>query len=272
MDPLSVQVARQQQRTYYGKYRGFVVDNQDPDQLGRVKVRVPSVLGEAVSGWALPCAPFGGLNGQGLFAIPEVGAQLWIEFEEGNPNTPIWVGTFWRTSDAPPQDARKSPPETRILQTPSGHKLQFDDQSGEEQITLAHQSGADLVMDVEGNLILTNEEGSTLTLDAASGSVTLEDARGNSLTMESSGTTVEDANGNKIKMGPAGIEVDGTTVTIKGAQVAVGSAGGEPLIKGASFLALFATHMHTTTLPGLPTTPPIPQGEMSTLTTKTTAS
>lgn len=271
MDPLTLQLARQQQRTYYGKFRGFVVDNADPQMLGRVTVRVPSVLGEAVSGWALPCAPFGGLDGQGLFAVPEVGAQLWIEFEEGNPNNPIWVGTFWRSGDMPPMEAQKSPPETRILQTPSGHRLQFDDQSGDEKITLAHQNGSELVMDADGNIVLTNEEGSKLILDSASSKVTLEDTRGNSLTMEGTGTTVQDSNGNKIEMGPAGIEVSGATVTIKGSQVAVGSAGGEPLIKGPSFLALFATHMHTSNFPGTPTSPPIPQGEMSTLTTKTTA-
>ena len=66
-------------RKFYGKYRGFVVDNADPEQLGRLKVRVPSVLGnEVVSGWAMPCAPYGGDANQGFFFIPEVGAGVWV--------------------------------------------------------------------------------------------------------------------------------------------------------------------------------------------------
>jgi uncharacterized protein involved in type VI secretion and phage assembly len=271
VDTLTLQVARQQQRTYYGKYRGFVVDNADPQMLGRVTARVPSVLGEEVSGWALPCAPFGGLDGQGLFTVPEVGAQLWIEFEEGNPNMPIWTGTFWRASDAPPEEAKKSPPETRMLQTAAGHRLQFDDQSGAERITLAHKTGAELLLDEEGRVVLTNEAGARLTLDKAANEVLLEDGNGNSLTMNSRGTTVEDGNGNRIEMAAAGVTLKGATVTIEASQVSVGGTGGEPLIKGPSFLALFATHVHTTTAPGSPTSPPIPQGEMSSLTTKTTA-
>ena len=271
IDTLDIQVARQQQRTYYGKYRGFVVDNADPENLGRVTVRVPSVLGNEVTGWALPCAPFGGLDGQGLFLIPEVDAQVWVEFEEGNPDKPIWTGTFWRAGDPPPENAQVAPPTTRILQTPAGHRLQFDDADGDERVTLAHTGGSELVMEPDGNLILTNEGGSKLTLDNASSQVVLEDSSGNTMTMTSTGTTIEDSNGNKVEMGPSGVAVKGTTVTIEGNQVAVAGAGGEPLIKGTSFLSLFATHVHTTTAPGAPTSPPIPQGEFSSLTTKTTA-
>ncbi|ABV94288.1 conserved hypothetical protein [Dinoroseobacter shibae DFL 12 = DSM 16493] len=269
--PLDIQVAQEQARRYYGKFRGFVVDNADPETLGRLRVRVPSVMGNEVSDWALPCAPFGGLDGQGLFLIPEVDSQLWVEFEEGNPDKPIWVGTFWRASDLPPEDARQPEPTTRMLQTPSGHRLRFDDADGDERITLAHKSGAELVMDPEGGLVLTNAGGAILTLDETGNSVTLEDGNGNEMTMTSTGTTVSDANGNEVVMGPSGVTVKGTTVTIEGNQVAVAGQGGEPLIKGMSFLSLFATHVHTTTFPGSPTSPPIPQGEFSSLTTKTTA-
>lgn len=271
MDPLALQVARQQARTYYGKYRGFVTDNGDPENLGRVRASVPSVLGQESSGWALPCAPFGGLDNQGLFMVPEVGAQLWIEFEEGNVSKPIWTGTFWRASDPPPSEAQVIPPETRMLKTPSGHRIELVDKSGDEKITVAHMGGSEIVMHPDGNLVLTNEAGSTLTLDNAAGEVVLKDASGNKLTMSQTGTAVEDANGNKVEMAPSGVTVKGTTVTIEGQSVAVAGAGGEPLIKGMSFLSLFATHVHTCTAPGSPTSPPIPQGEFSSLTTKTTA-
>lgn len=272
MDAIALQVARRQSRTYYGKYRGFVADNADPETLGRLKLRVPSVLGQESTGWALPCLPFGGLDGHGLFVIPEVGAQVWVEFEEGNLDQPIWTGTFWRSSDPPPGEAQVSPPTTRMLKTPSGHRLQFDDADGEETVTLAHTNGSALAMAPNGNVTLINEEGSTLTLDSEGGKVVLEDARGNRMTMDATGTLVEDANGNKVEMAPQGVTVKGAQVVVEGQSVAVGGVGGEPLIKGMSFLSLFATHMHTCTAPGSPSSPPIPQGEFSSLTTKTTAS
>lgn len=272
MEQIVNQLAQQAQRHCYGKYRGFVADNKDPQQRGRLLLRVPSVLGEQTSGWALPCLPFGGLREQGLFMVPEVGAQVWVEFEEGNVNIPIWVGVFWQQNGDIPSEAAKDEPTTRVLKTPSGHTLQFDDAAGEEQFRLAHPAGTEMIIDKNGTVNLVDAASNTLTLDAENNVVTLKDSNGNSLVMDSSGTVLEDSNGNKIEMAAAGITVKGQMITIEGSQVALGGAGGEPLIKGSSFLALFATHMHTTTAPGSPTSPPIPQGEMSTLTTKTTAS
>jgi len=263
---------RQVQQKFYGKYRAFVTNNDDPEQRGRLQVRVPSVFGQQDTFWALPCLPFGGLAEQGLFMIPEVSSQVWIEFEEGNKDFPIWTGVFWQPSESIPSEAKKSPPTTRIIKTPSGHVLQFDDESGAEKIRLAHVKGSELSIDEEGTVNLTDQNGSQLTLDASNNSVTLEDSNGNKLLMDSSGTVVSDVNGNEITMAAGQLTVKGQMITIEGSQVAVGGAGGEPLIKGTSFLSLFATHMHTCTAPGSPTSPPIPQGEMSTLTTKTTAS
>lgn len=272
MPELLQQLARDSQQRYYGKYRGFVTDNQDPEQRGRIKVTVPSIFSSEETFWALPCSPFGGLAEQGLFMVPEVGAQVWVEFEAGNRDIPIWVGVFWQPSEAIPSEAQKSPPTTRVIKTPSGHLLQFDDESGKEQLRLAHPKGAELAIDENGTVNLTDAKGAKLTLDADGNSLTLADANGNSLVMDSSGTVVKDANGNEITLAAGQLKVKGTMITIEGSQVALGGAGGEPLIKGSSFLALFATHMHTCTAPGSPTSPPIPQGEMSTLTTKTTAS
>src|SRR5262249_28436641 len=79
---------------HYGKHRGIVTDNQDPDDLGRIRARVPRLLGAVETGWALPAAPYGGTSEQGLFAIPDVGASVWIEFEAGDLAYPIWTGTW----------------------------------------------------------------------------------------------------------------------------------------------------------------------------------
>ena len=74
---------------YYGKYRGFVIENKDPEKRGRLRVSVPSILGQATTYWALPCLPFGGLLDQGLFLVPKISSQVWVEFEEGNCRHPI---------------------------------------------------------------------------------------------------------------------------------------------------------------------------------------
>jgi uncharacterized protein involved in type VI secretion and phage assembly len=266
MDDLLLQLARQYKDRYYGKYRGFVTDNNDPEKLGRLRLMVPSVLGEAQTGWALPSLPFGGLADQGFFVIPEVDAQVWVEFEAGNVDQPIWTGTFWQTSGDPPAESAKAPPTTRVLKTPSGHVLQFDDESGSEKFWLVHPAGTQMTVDEKGTVVITDPKGNTLTLDADGGQMLLEDANGNTVTMASGGVTVEDANGNKVEMAASGITVKGQQVVVEGQQVMLAGQGGEPIIKGQSFLTLFATHMHPH--PMGPTGPPVPQGEMSTLSMK----
>ncbi|GAB3255263.1 phage baseplate assembly protein V [Chitinimonas naiadis] len=251
----------------YGKYRGFVVDNNDPQKLGRLKVMVPALLGDQSTDWALPCLPCGGIADQGFICLPDVGAQLWVEFEGGNLSTPIWTGTFWQqASDVPAELADQT--TTRLWKTTAGHVFLLEDKEGDEHIQLLHSGGANLDIDPKGTLAITDQNGARVTLDAENNQVIVEDANGNSLTMSSSGTTVEDANGNKLEMAAAGITVKGTKIVVDGQQVMLGGEGGEPLIKGQSFLTLFATHIHTCTAPGSPTSPPIPQGEMSSLSLK----
>jgi uncharacterized protein involved in type VI secretion and phage assembly len=252
----------------FGKYRGFVTNNQDPEKRGRVKLTVPSVLGEQETDWALPCLPFGGQADYGFFSVPEVEAQVWVEFEEGDPSRPLWVGTFWQQESDVPQEAALETPTTRLLKTKSGHLLQFDDEPDLENITLRHMTNAELNINESGIVVLKDAAENKLTLDADAGEIIVEDSNGNKISMTSSGTTVEDANGNKIEMAAAGITVEGAQVVVKGDMVMLGGQGGEPVIKGQSFLTLFATHMHPTTAPGAPTGPPVPQGEMSSLSSK----
>lgn len=86
------------QRRYFGKYRGLVSEIDDPLGLGRIRAQVPEVLGDAQSGWAMPCAPT-----PDRIALPAVGASVWIEFEAGRPDRPIWSGFWWSSSaEMPP--------------------------------------------------------------------------------------------------------------------------------------------------------------------------
>ena len=88
-------------RRYYGKYRGLVLENVDPEQFGRVIVQVPDVLGATPSRWALPCVPAAGIQA-GFFVVPPVGSAIWVEFKQGDPDFPIWTGGYWeRVADVP---------------------------------------------------------------------------------------------------------------------------------------------------------------------------
>lgn len=266
-DDLQSQLAQNlAQRRAYGKYRGFVVDNADPDKLGRIKLTVPALLGEAPTGWALPCVPCGGLANQGFFTVPGIGAQVWVEFEGGNLDFPIWTGTFWQQAGDAPSEVQ-DPPTTQVWKSAKGHLLLLEDKDDVEEVKLLHSAGAQLDLDHDGNVLLSDSNGAKLTLDAKNGKVVLEDANGNSLTLDSQGAVVADANGNKIEMTASGVKVStSATLTLEGSQVMLGGAGGEPVIKGTSFLTLFATHVHPTGMG--PSGPPVPQGEMSSLSSK----
>ena len=85
---------------FFGKYRGKVENNLDPMLQGRLQVSVPAVMGEGRLSWAMPCLPYAG-SGEGFFVIPPVGANIWVEFEAGDPNYPIWSGCFWGPGEAP---------------------------------------------------------------------------------------------------------------------------------------------------------------------------
>jgi len=103
---------------YFGKYRGKVANNIDPMQLGRVQVTAPSILGDGRLSWAMPCAPYAGAQ-VGFFAIPPVNANIWVEFEGGNIDYPIWSGCFWGMGEFPLAAAPGANPMIKVLKTES---------------------------------------------------------------------------------------------------------------------------------------------------------
>lgn len=134
---------------FFGKFRGVVTDNQDPLQIGRVRARVPDVTGEQESGWAMPCFPFGG-NGMGFFALPSVGAGVWIEFEHGDPEYPIWAGCWYGTLAEVPPELLAPPYKKVLLKTEGGTSIVLDDTPGLGGITLETASGQKITMSATG--------------------------------------------------------------------------------------------------------------------------
>lgn len=81
-------------KKFYGKYRGTVMNNIDPMQMGRIQAIVPDVLGPIPTSFAMPCIPITGKQ-MGTFLMPQIGSGVWMEFEQGNPDYPIWTGGYW---------------------------------------------------------------------------------------------------------------------------------------------------------------------------------
>lgn len=245
----------------WGKYRAFVVDHQDPEQRARLKLRIPAVLGDAPSEWALPCLPFGGMTGSGWYAVPEVNAQVWAEFEAGDVNRPLWVGTFWQQAADVPlgQGQSQAEPATRLLKTPAGHLLQCDDTAGQERLRLRHPSGAELLIDEDGSLCVTDKAGARVSLDASDRKLVVEDSQGNTITLSESGIHASCANGNHIDMASSGITLKGQRVEVDAQQLSL-AGGSEPLVLGTSFMSLFNLHTHPSSTgptgpPAVPMTP-----------------
>jgi len=135
--------------SYYGKYRGVVTDIQDPLMTGRIKARVPDVLGDQESGWAMPCAPFGGSQ-TGFFALPTVDAGVWIEFEHGDPDYPIWSGCWWGSAAEVPPLLIAPPYKKVMVVTEGGQSITLDDTPGVGGITLETSTGQKIVLSSAG--------------------------------------------------------------------------------------------------------------------------
>jgi uncharacterized protein involved in type VI secretion and phage assembly len=153
---------------FYGKYEAVVTNVDDPLKIGRVRARVPAVFGPDVeSGWALPCAPFGGGKDRGMLFLPEVGDSVWFEFAGGEPSRPIWVGGFWGApsgdsvsadaSEVPTHDSKKAGPKLGVLRTKAGHRIVLDDDGS--VIVIAHGEGkAEVKITKSGEVVIKAEK------------------------------------------------------------------------------------------------------------------
>jgi len=147
---------------FYGKYRGVVTDINDPRMVGRVRATVPDVMGDKKSGWAMPSVPFGG-DGMGFFALPKVGAGVWIEFECGDPDYPIWSGCWFGSAAEVPPVLLAPPYKKFLLKTEGGHSVLLDDTPGKGGITLETSDGQKIVISATG-IEIDNGRGASIKL------------------------------------------------------------------------------------------------------------
>jgi hypothetical protein len=127
----------EQETRFFGKYRGTVIQNIDPMILGRLIVEVPAVRG-VTSTWALPCTPYAG-PGVGMLFLPPIGANVWVEFEAGDPDYPIWTGCFWSPGEVPGLSSGQIGPAVKVIKTES-MTIVIDDTPGAGGVTVTIQS------------------------------------------------------------------------------------------------------------------------------------
>lgn len=124
---------------FYGKYRGTVSKVGTGENLGRIKAKVPAVLGDVESGWCMPCVPYAGDQAAIAF-LPEEHAGVWIEFEGGDISYPIWVGCYWHDNELPSKVA----PKVKVICTPGKQQIVLDDDNKTITITDANENSVTL--------------------------------------------------------------------------------------------------------------------------------
>jgi hypothetical protein len=170
--------------TYFGKYRGTVINNIDPMQRGRLLVLVPDVVGLVPSSWAEPCTPLAGPTGppMGVYLVPPIGAGVWVEFEQGDPDFPIWVGCRWGAASDIPLLARAGLPISPniVLQTAGQHSVVVSDMPPSPitgGIMLKSATGAMILVNDAG-IFINNGKGASImmvgpTIDVNNGALTI---------------------------------------------------------------------------------------------------
>lgn len=145
-----------------GKYRGRVENNVDPQQRARLQISSPTALGAGVLAWADACLPYA-QPGVGLLSIPPVGAEVWVEFEGGDPASPVWSGFVWSAPLPPTAD-----PGDVVIATDGGPRILLS--SADRSVSVIHPNGASIELSASGDITIR----STGSIGLSASSITLE--------------------------------------------------------------------------------------------------
>jgi type VI secretion system (T6SS) baseplate-like injector VgrG len=158
----------------YGKYRGTVVNNVDPLQIGRIQAMVPDLAGFVPGTWAMPCVPVAGIN-TGVFTAPVVGSGVWIEFERGDPDYPVWVGGYWGSAAEVPVLAHAVPPGVPgiTIQTPLKNGIVVSDLPGPTGGILIQTTTGAMISVSDVGIIISNGKGAIINMTGPSVDVNL---------------------------------------------------------------------------------------------------
>ncbi len=154
-----------EKKRFLGKFRGTVINNVDPMNQGRIQALVPDVSTVLPTSWAMPCVPMAGIQ-TGVLAVPPIGGGVWIEFEQGDPDYPIWVGGFFGSAAEIPAMALLAPPAVPsiTLQTPLQNGITVNDVPGPTGgIMLKSATGATIIVNDTG-IYIQNGKGASIVM------------------------------------------------------------------------------------------------------------
>ncbi|MEU6535392.1 phage baseplate assembly protein V [Streptomyces sp. NPDC047000] len=186
---------------------GLVTNNRDPDGFGRVKVTLPWLADDAETDWARVAVPMAGA-GRGFTFLPEVGDEVLVAFEHGNPEVPYVVGALWNGKDRPPVTNADGRNDTRAITSRSGHVVRLVDTDGDERIEIVDGSAANSIV------ISTRDDRVTITAGAD-----IVISAGGRLRLSGNGVEIDSGDGVSVRAESALTATSGGQLDIKGRQV-----------------------------------------------------
>ena len=194
----------------YGVVIGIVTNNQDPDKLGRVKVKFPWLSNENESFWARIASPMAGKE-RGIYFLPEVDDEVLVIFEHGDMRFPYVIGALWNGQDLPPDNNKDGKNNLRVIKSRSGHIIRLNDEEGKEKIEIIDKSEKNsLVFDTANNTITINSD-KDINLKASQGTIKLEAQK---IEIKSSSDTKIEASGGMDIKANATMNIKGATINL----------------------------------------------------------
>lgn len=214
--------SRSTDQRYYGVAEGLVTDVDDPQQLGRVKLKFPWFDPEMESEWCRVRQFYAG-NDYGAFFIPEVGDEVLVAFIHGDMRLPIILGGLYNGKDKPPSFRQGTTKDEKLIRTKGNNEILMVDSSGDKRIRIKTEAGQTIELEDPGNKI-----------------------------------TIKTATGQSVIIEPGKITLEAATIVLSGTDVQLGTGASQSVVLGQALLAAFNVHTHISNIPTLPTGPPVP--------------
>jgi uncharacterized protein involved in type VI secretion and phage assembly len=203
--------AKKNESKIFGVVAGIVINNKDPDKLGRVKVKIPRISGEEESNWARIVTFMGGKE-RGAFFLPEVDDEVIVAFEYGDINMPYIIGSLWNGKDKPPEQNSNGKNDIRVIKSRSGHIIKLDDTENNEKIEIVDKTGKNkMIIDTKNNKISINSD-KDIELSAPNGKVIIN-AR--DVEFSSTASTKIKASSDMDLKASGSMKLDGATADLK---------------------------------------------------------
>lgn len=195
----------------YGVVSGIVINNQDPEKMGRVKVKIPRISGDEESNWARIAAFMGGKD-RGAYFLPEVEDEVLVAFEYGDINMPYIIGSLWNGKDKPPELNTDGKNNIRIIKSRSGHIIKLDDTENNEKIEIVDNTKKNMIIIEKNNNKISIISEKDIELLAPNGKVIIN---AKDIEVSSTASTKIQANSSMEAKAKGNMELNGAMLDIK---------------------------------------------------------